>query len=295
MGRRAVAAGVAAAVLLAGFVLEPGGSETLFRQRSFFGVVRVADDPEGLREFEHGTTIHGAQSRDPGRAREPLAYYHREGPVGHLWKSLASRGEVRRIGVVGLGVGTLAAYGQAGQHFTFYEIDPLVARVAEDAKLFTYLSGGAATYDIVLGDARLKLRNAAEGAYDLLVLDAFSSDSIPMHLVSREAFRLYVSKLSPDGVIAFNISNEYVNLAPIVANLAADAGLVAYQWSDEDDEDEDDSENPGKYASDWVVMARDPAKLADIVRDGEWEKLTPDPKYPIWTDAYSNLLGILMW
>ena len=215
--------------------------------------------------------------------------------MGHLWRALEADGSIRRIGVVGLGVGTLASYGKPGQHFTFYEIDPIVARVAKDPKLFTYLSNSAATYDIVLGDARLKLRDAPDQTYDLLLLDAFSSDAIPLHLVSREAFRLYVSKLSPGGVIAFHISNLYMDLSPIVANLAADAGLVAYEWDDEEEEDEDDPQSLGKHASDWVVMSRDRRKLAKIVKGGGWEKLEPDPEYPVWRDAYSNLLSVMTW
>jgi spermidine synthase len=294
IGGRAASAGLAVAMMLATYALDLSGRDTLFQERSFFGVVKVYDDPDELRYFMHGTTIHGAQSRDADRAREPLTYYHKQGPVGHLWQALEANGSIRRIGVVGLGVGTLVSYGKPGQHFTFFEIDPIVAQVAKDPRLFTYLSNSTATYNIILGDARLKLRNAPDQSYDLLLLDAFSSDSIPLHLVSREAFRLYLAKLSPEGIIAMHISNRYMNLAPVVANLAADAGLVAYRW-DDDEEDDEDPQSVGKRVSDWVIMARDQRQLANIARNGDWKKLQPNPEYPVWRDAHSNLLSIITW
>src|SRR5262249_31990557 len=155
---------------------------------------------------------------DPGRRREAGSYFHRTGPVGQLFDALGETGAPRHVGVTGLGIGTLVSYGRSGQAWTFYEIDPAVVRVAEDDRYFTYLSDARAAgieVRIVPGDARLQMVGAPEKAYDLLFLDAFSSDSVPVHLLTVEALELYLSKLADGGVLALNISNRYLDLEPV--------------------------------------------------------------------------------
>lgn len=200
------------------------GGRALHQERTFFGVLRVEDDGE-LRTFLHGTTIHGQEWLAPERQREPVLYYAREGPVGQMFAALASRLASSEIAIVGLGAGGLAAYAEPGQTWTFYEIDDAVERIAR--RYFHYLADSPAKTDVVLGDARLMLKHAPEHGYALLFLDAFSSDAVPTHLLTREAFALYESKLGAHGVIVGNISNRYVRLESVLAGIAADRGLVA--------------------------------------------------------------------
>ncbi|HSH61038.1 MAG TPA: fused MFS/spermidine synthase, partial [Acidimicrobiales bacterium] len=221
--------GVAVVVFVATLPVGKRSTTTLYRQRSFFGVVQVEDDRSaGLRRLVHGNTTHGAQSTDPDRRREPLTYFSRGGPIGQALMELPG-GEARsRVAVVGLGAGSLACYGEAGQRWTFYEIDPTVARVARDTRLFTFLRDCPPVTDVVLGDARLSLTREPNRHFDVLVVDAFNSDAIPVHLLTREALALYVDKLRDGGVLAVHITNRYLDLRPVLADLAADAGLAAF-------------------------------------------------------------------
>jgi hypothetical protein len=265
------------------------------RERNFFGIIRVGtDDRHEYHFLTHGSTLHGVQSLDPTRRGEPMGYYHREGPVGQVFEVFSGPAAKKRVGVVGLGAGTLACYAEPGQEWTFYEIDPAVENVARDRRCFTYLSeceSRGVDVRVVLGDARLKLKEAP-GGYGLLVLDAFSSDSIPMHLVTREALRLYVRKLAPEGVLAFHISNKYLRLPPVLADLAHDAGLeYRYQVLRASREEFD----RGVSGSQWVVMARRAADLGPIWRDERWRPAQVGPGRPVWTDDYSNLLGVFQW
>lgn len=173
----------------------------------------------------NGSTVHGTQDLRPGQEREPRSYYHRTGPVGQLFAEQGQRLAGAELGFVGLGSGALAAYGQPGQTMTFFEIDQASVDIARDPELFTYLADSAAQVDIVLGDGRLSLADQPVGRFDALVLDAFSSDAIPVHLLTREAVDLYLSRLRPDGLLVFHISNRYLDLAPVLANIAEDAGL----------------------------------------------------------------------
>src|SRR5207253_648038 len=157
------------------------------RERSFFGIHRVTLDPTGTQHLlVHGSTIHGRQSLLDGQDRQALTYYHRTGPIGQVFTASSPGGSRRRIAIVGLGAGSLAAYGQPGQEFTFYEIDPAVERIARDEHFFTFLRDCPARVQVVLGDARLKLQQAEDHHYDLLIIDAFTSDAIPLHLLTRE-------------------------------------------------------------------------------------------------------------
>ena len=308
-GKRPLRFAAGLAALLLAFSLYSGAyGKSLYTGRSFFGVLRVANSPSGkLRYLFHGAIIHGiqtldAQSNPTGPAsRDPLAYYTRSGPAGsviHAFeaKSLHSPSNEPRQpnwAVVGLGAGAMACYLQPGESLTFYEIDPAVERIARDPKYFTFLSQCAPTAPILLGDARLRMKAAPDASYDLIVLDAFSGDTIPMHLMTREALRLYLSKLAPGGILAFHISNSHLRLAPIFAALAQDANLVCR--IDDDTALTHAEFDAGKSASQWMVMTRTPADLGALATDPRWTSVSIPPGTQVWTDDYSNLLRIIKW
>ena len=197
----------------------------LLRTRTFFGVIEVRQGVDVHTEYS-GTTLHGLQFTD-ARGAEPSTYYARVGPLGSVFDNLRSRTSGARIGVVGLGIGTIAAYAQPGDQMTFYEIDQTVVDIARDPAYFTYIPNAAVTPRIVVGDARLSLEDQAPGSFDLLVLDAFSSDTVPAHLLTREAIETYARTLRPGGVLAFHLSNRYYDLVGPVAATARSAGLHA--------------------------------------------------------------------
>jgi hypothetical protein len=302
-GRRPLrfAAGVTA--LLAASSLYTGSfGHILHTERSFFGVLRVTDSPNGkLRFLFHGGIAHGVQSLDAAQSREPLSYFTRTGPAGTFLRALqaktlyGSNGEVRKPiwAITGLGAGAMACYVQPGESLTYYEIDAAVKRIASNPRYFTYLSQCAPTAQIVLGDARLKLRDAPDSSYDLIVLDAFSGDTLPMHLVTREALALYIRKLAPGGMIAFNISNLYLDLAPTLGALARDAGLTCLTA---DDTGVSQAQiDAGKFPSKWIVMARNRADLGALATNPGWVPVNVPPRTQVWTDDYSNLLRVIKW
>ena len=218
-----------------GFV-DARNSDQIRQSRSFFGVLRISRDrdPKGYTELRHGTTLHGRQSLEPSRRAEPLSYYQRKGPIGQLFAELDRRPGAVRMAVIGLGTGTLAAYARPGDRVTFYEIDRLVRDVAFDPAYFTYAADArdrGASLRLELGDARIRMeavrRDRPEERYDVILVDAFTSDAIPVHLLTREALRLYFDMLGPRGILALHISNRYLRLEPVVANLAEDARLRA--------------------------------------------------------------------
>ena len=283
------------AMLLASWLYAPYG-HLLKAERSFFGVYRVRNSPDGrFRLLYHGAIAHGTQSLDPNMSREPLAYYTRSGPAGAVMTAAQQTMPHGDWAIVGLGAGAMACYMQPGQTLTYYEIDPLVADIAEDPRYFTLLSQCDPQTKIILGDARLKLKDAHDSSYGLIVLDAFSGDSIPMHLMTKEALALYVQKLAPGGLIAFHVSNLYFDLAPTLGNLAADAHLTALVGNDT--QVTQAQRDAGKLPSIWVVMARNPNDLAplyDVPHPGfAWEPLQAQPNARLWTDDYSNLLGVV--
>jgi hypothetical protein len=302
-GRRRLDLGVTAAVGLLGaaFVVPLLGvtgrhafAPVVHRERNFFGVLRVEATPANdLRFLFHGTTLHGMQSLLPAARREPLGYFHRAGPVGRVFDALG--GSRKDVAVVGLGAGTLAAYAQPGQRWTFYEIDPAVERLASDPRYFTYLADArerGADAGVVLGDARLRLRDS-DRTYDLIILDAFSSDTVPVHLLTREALRVYLARLADDGLLAFHISCLHVRLHPVVGNLAKDAGLACRIRQDLKISQAD--MRAGKLTSEWVVLARRPEALGPLANDPHWPPLPGDPASPVWTDDYSNLFRAINW
>jgi spermidine synthase len=264
------------------------------QERSFFSVNKVRMHESGnFMVLVHGNTVHGVQPLDTARRDEPRSYYSNEGPLGQLFEVLGRRERFENVGVAGLGIGTLACYRQPGQHWIFYEIDPVVVRMARDTRYFQYLSDCAPDAPVVLGDARLSVAREAAARFDLLILDAFSSDAIPAHLVTREAVALYLDKLADDGVLVFNVTNRYVDLRPILANLAADTGLAA--WAQAHRPTEEMVKNQMKFASVWVVMTRRAENLAALDSAPRWSRLEPQAGARLWTDDYSNVLSAIKW
>ena len=227
-GRLGVLA-VSTALVLALAVLVPQPA-TIFRDRSFFGVTEVSRSPGSpYTILANGTTTHGIQSTDPARLRVPLAYYVEAGPFGDLFAQLQETGRPQTVAAIGLGAGAVASYVEPGWSMTFFEIDPVVAAVAADPDLFTYLSSAAERPTVVLGDARLSLREIPSGSYDAVVVDAFSSDAIPTHLLTTEAMTEYARVLKPGGPILVHITNRYYDLAPAVAAAGRAIGLDALE------------------------------------------------------------------
>lgn len=274
----------------------PFAGRTIYVGRSFFGLHRVVDVPQiHHHRLLHGVTIHGIQNLDPQhpeRHCEPLAYYFRSGPLGQLFAALESK-EIRTVGIVGLGAGATACYCQSGQQFTFFEIDPIVKEIAEDRRLFTYLQDCVrGDCSIKLGDGRRTLAESPDGHFDLLVFDAFSSDAIPLHLLTREAIALYLQKSADHSVLAFHISNTHLDLKPVLAALAADANLTAY-WCLTVPEPE--QELAGMAAATYVVAARRTDDLCGLDQQPNWHKLIADPDRQPWTDDFSNIVDVIKW
>jgi hypothetical protein len=266
----------------------PIGS-TLYAARSFFGVYRVVHDTDAERHvLFHGTTVHGAQNLKTGL--QPIGYYHRSGPAGHVIGALAQSRPEANAAIIGLGTGALACHGGARQKFTFFEIDPLVEKIARDERLFTYLRDCPPKTEVVIGDARLSLAKAPEKSYDLLVLDAFSSDAIPTHLLTLEAVELFLAKSAADGILLIHISNRYMDLVPILDRLAQRLNLVAFLRNDFHLTAEEKSE--GKSVSRWIVMARNRGALA-IFLDQSWQPLDGRFGGDLWTDDFTNVLKVL--
>jgi spermidine synthase len=267
-----------------------GAGRVLLSARSFFGVHRVIDAVDHrFHLLQHGSTTHGRQEMPAVSSCEPTAYYHPKNPIGQLFE--VAQGRFKRVAVVGLGSGALACYARPGDLWTFYEIDPVVERIARDPRYFTYLKNSPGRLDIVLGDGRLTLQRALPGAYDLIILDAFSSDAIPVHLLTREAMELYLSRLQPFGIVAVHVSNRYVNLEPVLAALASEDGLTALANIDDRIPQHDAAR--GRFASHWVMMARMPEPLADLAGRSGWHAAAMNAHVKPWTDDYSNILQVL--
>lgn len=261
--------------------------ETMLAHRSFYGRYTVQDVQRqgGYHALYHGSTLHGAQSTKPRHWREPLTYYHRNSPVGQLFAATAEQTGRRRVAVVGLGSGTLAAYSQAGEQWTFYEIDPGIVKIARTPRYFTYLRDSPAQVSVVLGDARLSMTHAPKHAYDLIVVDAFNSDAIPVHLLTREAMGVYLDKLAPGGILMLHLSNRYLDLEPVVAALARERGLKARVG---------ENRLSGFFfsASVWAIVARSSEDFGPLAADSRWHDAKPRRDVRPWTDDYSSLLSV---
>jgi len=296
--------GRAMVLVLAALMLGRGGYQTLAtsfegsRDRSYFGIYTVRDLPEERkRSLVSGTTLHGLQFTAPDRRRQPTTYYGPDSGVGAALGELpAIAGPAARVGVVGLGVGTLACYRQPGQKWDFFEIDRTVLSYSRD-ETFTFVSDCAPDATIHLGDARIMLDRyretmGSDDRFDALVIDAFSSDAIPLHLVTDEAFGIYRRTLAEDGLLLVHISNRFIDLTPMMAALAERHGMIAVLRSHQDPPFAD-----GISPSLWVVMARDPASLAKLLSarpDLSWHRLPP-PAERVWTDDFASILPFIQW
>jgi SAM-dependent methyltransferase len=260
---------------------------TVVKMRSFYGALRVRSRIEGdnqpIRALLHGTIRHGAQFQDPSLRRQPTTYYGPDSGVG-LALRFCCEGP-RRVGVIGLGAGTLATYGKTGDSFRFYEINPQVIQLARSS--FTFLSDSPARIEIVLGDARLSLEREPPQQFDVLAVDAFSGDAIPVHLLTREAVALFLRHLKPEGILAIHTSNTYLELAPVVKQLADAAGYPSRLIASEEDDDNLISN------ADWVLVTRNEAFLARAELHQDEETVTIPPGLRPWTDDYNNLFRIL--
>jgi hypothetical protein len=272
--------------LMLGLYIVLGGRGLLnvaYASRTFFGSYRVVYESERSFTLFHGTTIHGRQNIG---STEPLTYYHRDSPIAQVFTTRA--GTVTSVGAVGLGTGTLAAYAEPGQQWTFYEIDPEVERIARDRRYFTHLDSCGASCRVVIGDARLSLQQRTD-THDVIVIDAFSSDSIPIHLLTREAVQIYLSRLNPGGVLAIHISNNHLDLRPVVAGIMRDLRLAGrFQFQGTSDM------STGKFGSQWTALARSEAALGVLATDGRWKPLQSTNERP-WTDDFSNIWSVLRW
>jgi SAM-dependent methyltransferase len=259
--------------------------------RGFYGVLRVKEygspgEEDHLRRLVHGTIMHGEQYQHESRRRMLTTYYGETAGIGLAIKS--KQDHPVRVGVIGLGTGTIAAYGRAGDVFRFYEIDPHVLQIAR--RDFTYLGDSAAKIEVALGDARLSLEREAPQNFDVLAVDAFSSDAIPVHLITREALGIFLKHLRPDGIVAFHVSNRFLELIPVVARIAREQGAHAVLVRD-DPEDED---NSLRSRTDWVLVSRDEKALqAEAIAEGGGKPAEDRPEWRTWTDDYSNLVQIL--
>ncbi|MBI3881486.1 MAG: fused MFS/spermidine synthase [Verrucomicrobia bacterium] len=267
--------------------------------RNFYGVLKVyeswPDNPDLHKfMFQHGGTTHGLQFVDDAKRRLPTTYYTSSSGVGLAMKNFP-RKENRRIGLVGLGAGSLAVYGKAGDTMRIYEINPEVPRIAN--KWFTYLKDSAAKIELSMGDARLSLEREPSQQFDILVLDAFSSDAIPVHLLTREAIEIYRRHLKPDGVICVHISNRHLNLQPVVFDLARHFNYKAILFRDDDvDERQEDEETGGAYTTDWVLLTNN-EEFANLpaIHGGKGERDEFKKKMPMWTDERSSLSEIFIF
>ena len=258
-----------------------------YATRNFYSVHRVLrDDHHGFRWLTHGVTVHGGERLSDSVTPYPLTYYSPGGPAGDAFRLL---GRPRQdVAIIGLGTGALMYYGVSGQRWTFFEIDPAVISIAQDPRYFTFLSQAKAPYRIVEGDARLSLERDTT-RFDILVLDAFASDAVPVHLLTREAIRLYDARLKPGGIVLMHISNRFYDLGPLVGVMARDAGVAAFQRHDTEP---DDMELSGKFGSHWVVLARDADDVRPLRRQAGWQPLGAGP-VRVWTDDYSSVLPLL--
>jgi hypothetical protein len=302
-----------AVLLVAAYAQTSAGGDVLLARRDFFGVHKVVlRQGPGIDSVDlhgktvssgvpfhflyDGTTRHGSQAVAEPLRSEPTSYYHRTGPLGEIFRASGGPGRMNRIAVVGLGAGALAAYGRPGRSITFYEIDPLVAAIARDDRLFTYLRDGLGTIEIKIGDGRAELARAPDGAYDVIVLDAFSSDAVPVHLMTREAVALYFRKLAPDGLLLAHVTNQHLDLEPVFHAIAAELRLRGRSKLDRVTSIQELEQ--GKDRSQWIALARSEAPLGAIGADPEWLAVPLHPDAPadrrfLWTDDYSSVLRVL--
>lgn len=277
-----------AAALVMGCVLALGvklaGDSQVFGLRNFYGVYRVEDDKaNGLRRFIHGATVHGIQHLAPGEKGLTTVYYSKGSPVSEVLE----RFPAASVGAVGLGVGVSCADARPGTEWVFYELDPDVEMIAR--KYFTFLADCRAKVSVVTGDARVNLQKEPEARFDLLYLDAFTGGAVPFHLVTKEALRLYASRLKPGGLMVFHVSANFLDIVPVIALSAGAAGLeTRYKVAAFDPVD------PARLSSEWLAVTGNPAHLAQLARQG-WTKPEVPADWLPWADDYRNVLKALKW
>jgi len=285
-----------ALLAVVGFIVASGSrsdlGDVIFADRSFFGVSRVLQAADGsYRVLQHGTTLHGRQNQPAGPLCQPKSYYDAKGPAGDLFAR--SGKHFTDVAIVGLGTGALACYAEPGSRWTFFEIDPLVERIARDPSLFTFLQNSLGHVSIAIGDGRKEIEAAAPASFDVVALDAFSSDSVPAHLLTLEAMDAYMSRLRPGGVVALHISNRYLDLEPIVGRLVGERHLAAL--TNLDDEIPAADLQSGRAPTQWVAVATTEESLAPLHAMPRWRALQQRPHVEAWTDDYSNLLRSIRW
>ena len=280
------------AVMLASVYYTGQTDRTLHVARNFFGTTRVTTNATStINSLFSGNTVHGRQFADQSRRCEPLSYHHENGPLGQVMAVYNAAPANGHVAVIGLGVGAMAAYSQPAQEWTFYELDPDVINLARNSQHFTYLQHCArGSMNVIEGDARLNLQNAPDDHYGLIVLDAFSSDAIPIHLVTQQALDLYLSKLAEGGMMAFHISNRSLNLKPVLGDLAASRNLICIAFDDL---------QPGPFEakdpSQWVVMARSAPEISNLSINSQWQQLEGRKGVRVWSDDFSNILRAIRW
>ena len=276
--------------------------ETIAKERGFFGVNEVALDAENdFKWLVNGRTMHGLQRASQTDSPDPISYFHPEGPVGDVFNQ-AGLTKDAKVGIVGLGIGSMVAYAKPGQYFDVYEIDPIVVDMASNPEYFNYLSSCKAELRIILGDARIQLGkttppdnkgDADDLKYDLLFLDAFSSDSVPTHLVTKEAMELYLKKLKPNGLMVMNITNKFVDLRPIVDGFGNEFNLSTAVRRDILQGDHID--NDGRLSCVFAVLSRDKGLIQRFRKLGSWTSLESGRDACVWTDEHANLFDVLDW
>jgi hypothetical protein len=289
---------IIATVLMAHHYVQEGGSKLTLR--SFFGVLKVNETSNGqFRTLSHGTTLHGGQRiRDKqgkpitGRPQPTMYYYDGSAIAQGMDAARAVKGGGPiNYAVIGLGTGSLICRSQPGDKAAYYEIDQLMVRLARDMGLFTFLKECGQDVPIIMGDARLTLADAPDGAYDLIVVDAFTSDAIPIHLLTKEAMAIYKAKLSPQGIVLIHISNRHLELGSVVTGIAAANDMVT-RISESGDVVEDDSDY--KFLGTVTVSARKDEDFGPLAKSQYWELQQPNPRQRVWSDDYSNIVGALI-
>jgi len=288
---RPVRFGLTMAMMLLLSLLPVGSQPVLFQARDFFGVHKVVTNASGDRhELIDGGVIHGVQLTDPSLRDVPTSYYGATSPVGDLFRAEQGVDAAWNVAVLGLGAGSIGCYAQPGQSWTYYEIDPVVVGIARNTSFFTFLHDCTPQARVTLGDGRITMAAVPDRSYDLIVLDAFGGDAPPVHLLTREAVQLYMAKLRHGGVLLFNVSNKYIDLASVLATEASSLSLVSYVRVDRDVTAAEAAH--GKTPSSWVVMASQAGNLQDLPNLPGWGQMTATPQFPVWTDDFSDLLVV---
>jgi hypothetical protein len=283
-----------AVVALALIRIYPSDDGRVVTARSFFGVHKIVVTPHGqYHVLMHGTTIHGAEKfqnddGSPVEGRpEPISYYHKDGGIGRAITAIRDRkGAPLRVAVIGVGAGTLTCASEPGETWKFFDIDQTMVDTAKDPKYFTYIQNCAPDVKPVIGDARLTFAKEPDGIYDVIIVDAYSSDAIPIHLATQEAMKIYKSKLAPQGAVVMHVSNRHLELESVVVGIANANDLKSWVYNEDSGRDDEYI-----FATDVVVSAREEADVGELASSDKWTETEPTEGERVWTDDYSNILG----